>query len=47
MTLMLFSGAWGKMFHEKNLQQSSGDTVPLMGQFKKTGILSRSLETTN
>jgi hypothetical protein len=29
MTLMLFSGAWGKMIHEKKLKQESRDTVPL------------------
>ncbi len=31
MTTMLFSGAWGKMIHEKKLKQkSSHDTVPLI-----------------
>ncbi len=30
MTLMLFSGAWGKMIHEKNLKQKARDTVPLI-----------------
>jgi hypothetical protein len=25
---MLFSGAWGKMIHEKNLKQKSCDPVP-------------------
>jgi hypothetical protein len=30
MTLVLFSGAWGKMIHEKNLKQKSRNTVPLM-----------------
>jgi hypothetical protein len=29
MTLMLFSGAWGKVIHEKNLKQKSRDTIPL------------------
>jgi hypothetical protein len=29
MTLMLFSGALGKMIHEKNLNKESRDTVPL------------------
>jgi|LakMenEpi03Aug12_release.lakeMendotaPanAssembly.Ray.scaffolds.fasta_scaffold4886815_1 hypothetical protein len=29
MTLMLFSGAWGKMIQEKNPEQKSSDTVPL------------------
>jgi hypothetical protein len=29
MTLVLFSGAWGKMIHEKKLKQKSCDTVPL------------------
>ncbi len=28
-TLMLFSGAWGKTIHEKNLKQKSCDTVSL------------------
>jgi hypothetical protein len=28
MTLMLFSGAWGKMIPEKNLKQESRDAVP-------------------
>ncbi len=28
-TLVLFSGAWEKMIHEKNLKQKSRDTVPL------------------
>jgi hypothetical protein len=27
---MLFSGAWGKLIHEKNLKQKSRDTVPLI-----------------
>jgi hypothetical protein len=27
---MLFSGAWGKMIHDKNLEQKSHDTVPLI-----------------
>ncbi len=31
MILMLLSGAWGKMIHEKNLKQKSRDTVPLKG----------------
>jgi hypothetical protein len=30
MTLLLFSGAWGKMIHEKNLKQKFCDTVPLI-----------------
>jgi hypothetical protein len=30
MTLMLFSGARRKMFHEKNLKQKSLDTLPLI-----------------
>ncbi len=30
MNLMLFSGAWGKVIHEKNLKQKSRDNVPLM-----------------
>jgi hypothetical protein len=29
MILMLLSGAWGKVIHEKNLKQKSRDTVPL------------------
>jgi hypothetical protein len=30
---MLFSGAWGKMMHEKNQSKKSSDTVPLtMGE---------------
>ncbi len=29
MTRMFFSGAWGKMIHEKNLNQKSRDTAPL------------------
>jgi hypothetical protein len=29
MTLKLFSGAWGKMIHEKNPKQKSCDTVLL------------------
>ncbi len=28
LTLMLFSGAWGQMSHEKNLKQNSRDIVP-------------------
>jgi hypothetical protein len=32
---MLFSGAWGKMIHEKNLKQKSCETVPLKGQFQQ------------
>jgi hypothetical protein len=28
-TLLLFSGAWGKMIHEKNLPKKSRDNVPL------------------
>jgi hypothetical protein len=28
--LMLFSGTWGKMIHEKTLSKKSLDTVPLM-----------------
>jgi hypothetical protein len=27
--LMLLSGAWGKLIHEKNQKQKSRDTVPL------------------
>ncbi len=34
MSLMLFSGAWGKMIHEKNLKQKSRDTVTLNKTFK-------------
>ncbi len=30
MILMLLSGAWGKVIHEKNLKQKSRDTVPLI-----------------
>jgi hypothetical protein len=29
-TLVLFSGAWEKMIHEKYLKQKSRDTVPLI-----------------
>ncbi len=29
MILMLLSGAWGKVIHEKNLKKKSRDTVPL------------------
>jgi hypothetical protein len=29
MILMLLSGAWGKVIHEKDLKQKSRDTVPL------------------
>ncbi len=29
MTLMLLSGAWGKMIHEKKLKEKTYDTVPL------------------
>ncbi len=29
MILMLLSGAWGKVIHEKNLKQKSRDNVPL------------------
>jgi hypothetical protein len=29
MILMLFSGAWGKVIHEKTLKQKSRDTVPI------------------
>ncbi len=29
---MLFSGAWRKKIHEKNLKQKSRDTVPLTSQ---------------
>ncbi len=29
LTLMLFSGAWGKVIHEKTLSKKSRDTVPL------------------
>ncbi len=29
MTLMLYSGAWGKKIHEKNRNQKSRDTLPL------------------
>ena len=29
MTLMVYSGAWGKLIHEKNRSQKSRDTVPL------------------
>jgi hypothetical protein len=29
MAAMLFSGAWGKMIHEKNLKQKSRATIPL------------------
>jgi hypothetical protein len=29
-TLVLFSGAWEKMIHEKNLKQKSRNTVPLI-----------------
>ncbi len=37
---MLFSGAWGKMIHEKNLKQKSRDTVPLTLLYTSTwGIL--------
>ncbi len=39
MTLMLFSGAWGKMIHEKNLKQKSRDTVPLRRRQKSGTIL--------
>ncbi len=35
MTLMLFSGSWGKMIHEKNLKQKSLDTVPLINSSKR------------
>jgi hypothetical protein len=35
MALVLFSGAWGKMIHEKNLSKKSRDTVPLKGQCHK------------
>jgi hypothetical protein len=29
MTLLLFSGAWGKLIHDKNLKQKPRYTVPL------------------
>jgi hypothetical protein len=29
MTLFLFSGAWGKVIHEKKPEKKSRDTVPL------------------
>jgi hypothetical protein len=32
--LILFSGAWGKMIHEKILKQKFRDTVPLTAAFK-------------
>jgi hypothetical protein len=32
MSLMLFSGAWWKMIHEKNIKEKSHDTAPLRGQ---------------
>jgi hypothetical protein len=34
MILTLFSGAWGKTIHEKNLKQKSRDTVPLTKTYK-------------
>ncbi len=34
MTLMLFSGAWGNVIHEKNLKKKSRDNLPLILQFK-------------
>jgi hypothetical protein len=30
MPLMLFSAAWGKVIHEKNLKQKSRDTMPAL-----------------
>ncbi len=33
MTLMLFSGAWGKMIPEKNRSNKSRDTLPLNAGF--------------
>ncbi len=37
MTLMLFSGAWGKVIHDKNLKsKKSRDTVPLSGSIMGT-----------
>jgi hypothetical protein len=30
--LILFSGAWGKMIHKKNMKQNSPGTVPLKAQ---------------
>ncbi len=37
MALMVYSGAWGKLIHEKTRSQKSSDTVPL--RCKKTDIV--------
>jgi hypothetical protein len=41
-TLLLFSGAWGKMIHEKNLKKKSRDTVPLniCGRIRRAPVIS-------
>jgi hypothetical protein len=45
MTQMLYSGAWGKMIHEKNPKQKSPDTVFKINRVRKS-ILPNGGETT-
>ncbi len=34
-TLMAYSGAWGKLIHEKTRSRKSRDTVPLKGKLPR------------
>ena len=43
-SLMVYSGAWGKLIHEKNQKQKSHDTVPLREIMNLSGSLKQRLD---